>query len=372
MQVYVITRHAPANYGSLLQTIATQKLLEQLGCECKIIDYIPRQETGARIALTQLKGKKQWNKNPLKKIMYLAVREPENLLMYHKFSGMRKQYLQMTGRYHTQSQLQRAFSNSKAIFMTGSDQVWGPVANGTYDAAYFLNFVPENCRKVAFAASFGKTAFDTQVIQEYREYLKKYDAVAVREDVAVELLHSIDIGGKQVLDPTLLISAEEWAKYITRSHRKNYILVYQIHNDPVLNNYARKFAEKAGMPLVRVSPLLHQAKRGGEFIYLPEMGEFLALIKDAAFLITDSFHGTAFAINFNTQFAEVLPNTSTGSRNQSILKLTGLEDRIVADADDFKFLERKIDFEAVNKKIDLEREKSFQILEELLGMGERL
>ena len=82
------------------------------------------------------------------------------------------------------------------------------------------------------------------------------------------------------------------------------------------------------LPLVRVSPTFHQLARGGRFVFCPEIGTFLSYIKNARYMLTDSFHGTAFAINFHTPFLEVLPNNKTGARNQSILQLTGLEDRL--------------------------------------------
>lgn len=87
------------------------------------------------------------------------------------------------------------------------------------------------------------------------------------------------------------------------------MLIYEIHNNPRLDTYAKYFAAYVGLPLVRITPTLHQAVRGGKMVLLPNIGEFLSYIKNATYMVTDSFHGTAFAINFNTQFIEVLPNT---------------------------------------------------------------
>lgn len=197
--------------------------------------------------------------------------------------------------------------------------------------------------------------------------LSCYSNITVRENSAVQILSDMGIEAQQVLDPTLLVTADEWEQYISNKdiQKEEYVLVYQIHNNPELDKYAIKFAKKAGLPLVRVSPILHQAKRGGKFVYLPDIGEFLALIKNARYMVTDSFHGTAFAINFNKQFVEVLPNTGTASRNQSILKLTGLEDRIVKDLNDFTFINRKIDFTGVNHKIETERSASDFVLQRM-------
>ena len=102
--------------------------------------------------------------------------------------------------------------------------------------------------------------------------------------------------------------------------------------------------------------------RGGKFINLPKLGKFLSYIKNCSYLVTDSFHGTAFALNFNRQFVEILPNNETGSRNLSILELTGLRDRIVTDFSDFSIAERSIDYDRVNNILNRERKKSIELL----------
>ena len=369
MVVNVITRHAPTNYGSLLQAIATQRVIMNLGHECRIINYIPKCETGVRMAITQLEQKTKWRRNPIKKAIYLMVAEPETLLMDRKFLAMRKKYLLMGPSCATTGELKKLYAEKKdEVFLTGSDQVWGPISTGHYDPTYFLDFVPKSSRKLAFAASFGKAIFDEQTLKEYGVLLKKYDSLAVRENVAVELLKKMDISAKQVLDPTLLMDADAWSEYVKPMKKpEKYVLVYQIHANSDLDHYAVKFAEKAELPLLRVSPLLHQAKRSGKFVYCPDISGFLDLVKNAAYMVTDSFHGTAFAINFNTQFVEVLPNTGTSSRNQSILELTGLTDRIVRDLNDFSYIDQEIDFKEANEKIGTSRIESIRILEEMLA-----
>ena len=369
MVINVITRHAPTNYGSLLQAIATQRVIMNLGHECRIINYIPKCETGVRMAITQLEQKTKWKRNPIKKAIYLMVAEPETLLMERKFLAMRKKYLLMGPYCTTTGELKKLYAEKKdEVFLTGSDQVWGPISTGHYDPTYFLDFVPKSSRKLAFAASFGKAIFDEQTLKEYRVLLKKYDSLAVRENVAVELLKKMDISAKQVLDPTLLMDADAWSEYVKPMKKpEKYVLVYQIHANSDLDHYAVKFAEKAELPLLRVSPLLHQAKRSGKFVYCPDISGFLDLVKNATYMVTDSFHGTAFAINFNTQFVEVLPNTGTSSRNQSILELTGLTDRIVRDLNDFSYIDQEIDFKEANEKIGTSRIESIRILEEMLA-----
>ena len=360
MNIKVITRHAPSNYGSLLQSLATIKILNRLGHQAQIIDYIRPDERGLKSILTSVKNKKDWNGNLLKKLVYVITRYPEEKYAELKFNRMRKQHLNLTKRCTDSEDLKRLQAD---VFMTGSDQVWGPTISGTYDTSYFLDFVTET-KKIAYAASFGRTEFTPEVLKIYREMLLHYDTIAVRENSAVDLLHQMQVPCTgQVLDPTLLLTDEEWSKYIKKDIQTKYVLVYQLHNNPILSHYAIRFAKHVGLPLLRISPTFHQFKRGGKFVYLPDMGAFLSYIKNSTYFITDSFHGTAFAINFNRQFIEILPNNKTGARNQSILQLTKLQERIVTNYNDFSIAKKKIDYNLVNAIIEKERKKSMAILD---------
>lgn len=370
MDIKVITRHAPSNYGSLLQSIATVSVIEKLGHECEIIDYERPDECGLKGVITQLKGKKGFG-NPLKKFAYIAVRYPIEKYAQVRFLKMREKYLKMTTRCSCHQDLKKLSADA---FMTGSDQVWGPMMNGVYDSAYFLQFEWNGIRKLAYAASFGKTKFNESTIADYKRMLSGYDKIAVREKSAVALLQNwgLDNCIGQVLDPTLLLDKKEWKRLLVKESDdkkyecKKYILVYQIHNDPKLSDYAIRIAKHTGMELLRVNPFYHQKLRGGKFICCPDLGEFLSLIDHASCVITDSFHGTCFSINFGKQFIEILPNNATGTRNQSILELTGLSGRILRDFNDFSLFYEQIDYGKVHGILKDEREKSIGVMKELL------
>ena len=108
--------------------------------------------------------------------------------------------------------------------------------------------------------------------------------------------------------------------------------------------------------------MLHQKSRGGKFICCPDLGEFLALIDNASCVVTDSFHGTCFAINFGKQFIEILPNNATGTRNQSILDLTDLSGRILKDFNDYSLIDNTIDYDDVWQRLDEERKRSIETM----------
>ncbi|GAA6365898.1 MULTISPECIES: polysaccharide pyruvyl transferase family protein [Bacteroides] len=371
MTVKVITRHAPSNYGSLLQSIATQTVLEHLGYECKMIDYQRKDERGIRMVLNQVSRKKDFS-SPLKKLFYIIIRYPVEKYAQCRFDRMRNRYLKMTKRCTTPEDLSQLKADA---FMTGSDQVWGPVITGMYDAAYFLQFATGGAKRLSYAASFGKTNFDAATTRVYQQMLASYDKITVREDSAVQMLESW--GAKncygQVLDPTLLLSADEWIDLLVYEEMQikyasqKYILVYQIHNDRQLSSYALRLAAHTGLKLLRVNPFMHQVHRGGKFVLCPDVTEFLSLIKNATYIVTDSFHGTCFSLTFEKQFIEVLPNNTTGTRNQSILALTGLSNRIVYDFDDFSIINRMINYQPVREILAKERGRSVKMLKCLLN-----
>ncbi len=364
MDIKIITRHAVSNYGSLLQAIATQTIIENLGHKCEIIDYMRNDEHGFHGVITALQRKREWTDSILKELAYVILRYPDEKIAEMRFGAMRRKYLNLTERCRTFKGLSKLDAD---VFMTGSDQVWGPMMNGKPDGAYFLDFVKQG-KKVAYAASFGRTEFMPQVLFEYKKLLGCYDRIAVRENSAVKLLEEMNIACVgQVLDPTLLLTGEEWSQYIKKDVKGKYVLVYQLHNNPMLCRYAQHFANKVKLPLLRISPSFHQFRCGGKFVYLPDIDEFLSYIKNSTYFITDSFHGTAFAINFNRQFIEILPNNKTDSRNQSILQLTGLTERIVTDYENFSIANKTIDYKTVNEILDKERRKSMKILKTLLG-----
>ncbi len=367
MKAAVITRHAITNYGSLFQAIATQKLFESLGMECEIIDYIRDDEYYTEQEKTNLKNKPKYNGNPLTRAAYLALRQGEAVKGGRFFREMQKKHLNLTKRYHSLDEL-KGDKPEADLYVTGSDQVWGNIANQEYDTAYLLSFTDDSDKRISYAASLGKTKLEGETAECFKKYLKRYSAVTVRESNAKEALEGIGIEAQQVLDPTLLFDSGFWGKYIEKDIEGDYILLYQLENNKRFNEYAKELSKKTGLELIRVTPLRHQALRGGKMVYLPEIGELLSYIKNARLVITDSFHATAFSINFNTPFIDVLPSGENKCRNMSILELTGLESRILKSYDDLSLFDEKCDFEFANDVLKKEREKSIETVKGIIGI----
>lgn len=365
MKVKIITRHAVANYGSILQAFATQKAVEKLGYESEIINYVRYDEQGKNISNTMLRRNKKWNKNFITRFIYRLLQTPVYNGSYKKFAKFRKDFLKESNVLYSCDEDLKKLPEAD-VYCTGSDQVWGKIGNVEYDKNYFLNFVPKNKKCISYASSFGKSKISDELIKNLPVLLEKYSHITVREDSAVELLKKMNINSQQVLDPTLLLSRSEWEEVIKNNlNCKDYVLIYQLHEDKKLEKYAEEFAKKVNKPLIRISISLLYKLKSGKLAYLPTPNEFLEYFKNCEYVITDSFHATVFSIIFNKKFVDILPS-GTGTRIVSLLKLLGLEKRIVSDYNDFSLIGKEIEYNDVNKKLDIEREKSISILNQII------
>jgi hypothetical protein len=236
----------------------------------------------------------------------------------------------------------------------GSDQVWNGECMGR-DNTYLLSFADADKRN-SYAASFGVTDIDEQHIDWYKRDLMQFSHVSVREASGNELFKKIT--GKEcttVLDPTLLIR-EEWfelSKKVKNQSDKPYILVYVLKETSSIFNYARKLSKKTGYKIIYINDRLF-GKKGVDSRYFVSPEEWLNLFCNASFLITNSFHGTAFALNLNIPFwVELLPAPSkVNSRITDLLSMCKMENRVISENSD---LEEKIDFKNVNEVLDTKR-----------------
>lgn len=365
MKIDIITRHAIANYGSLLQSYATQQALKKMDIECEIINYIPKEEKGKNIAKSLCKNSKFWNKNIFTRLIYIVIQTPNYLYSYNKFCKYRSEILNQTNKeYNSLSDLKEELPECD-IFCTGSDQVWGKMPINDEDrSAYFLEFVPENKKCISYASSIGKGNITDEHKEELKKYLKKYSKILVREDTAVEILNNLNFNNvSQVLDPTLLISKDEWENFSKdiKVEKEDYILVYQLHENKEFIKNAKMFAKSKNMKLLRICPSFQSVTRGGIPIFLPTPQEFIAYFKNAKYILTDSFHGTVFSIIFEKQFINILPK-ETSTRIVSISKLLGINNRVVENYQEFSKIEEKIEYVNVSKILESEKNKSIQKL----------
>ena len=367
-KVSIITRHAIVNYGSILQSIAIEKIFQKMGLETEIINYIPESEKLENLVDSYIKNSKMWNKNIFTRWMYKFLQNKNVKSMNKKFSVYQKQYLNLSEKeYNSKDELIK-YKPKTDIFCTGSDQVWGAIGAEKYDDNYFLNFLDDNDTAISYAASFGKDNISDELKQKLNNLTKKYKHILVREDSAVKILNDANIKDvDQVIDPTLFLSEEDWSNICVNKRLMDdgYILIYQLHHNKKLDEYANKIARITGKKLIRINTSKHFKYKNGKFIYLPSPGEFLSYIKYADIVLTDSFHGTCFSIIYNKEFIDILPEV-TGTRITSILKLFNLENRLVKDYNDTTVLNNKINYDEVNKKLKDEQNDSLIKLKKAL------
>lgn len=375
MKVSFITRHNIINYGSVLQTIALQEMIERSGHEAEVIDYIRTDEDFRNIAKVLANRNDRCKKSRLFRLFFIAGKTLEFQIAGRKFEQIRHKYLKASKRYSTLGELKENPPEAD-IYMTGSDQVWGGIGEDRYDPAFFLDFGDSDKKRLSYAASFGRTDMNEDILKVYSDLLKKYSIISVREESAKQILISQGYRDTfQVLDPTLLLTPKEWDDIVAieesrfKKPESPYILVYQRRPNKVIDRYAEGLSKHSGLPIYRITADFHQGIRGGRMVFLPNIHEFIDWIKNANFLVTDSFHGTAFAINYNVDFVDILPS-GTATRNLSILNILGLSNRIVKDKTDFSFIEEKVDFSKVNAVLDDERQRSKEILDMMI-IGEK-
>lgn len=320
-EVAVITRHNVLNYGSVLQAYATERVLRKLGYDPVTVDYRRSAEN-----LNQLVGRYSQGRG----LAHRLYRNTAWRVLYSvgeaRFKSMREEYLTLS-EHCDEFSFDGALPDAD-VFLTGSDQVWNDLGDGTLDPAFFWEGLrkTERTRLVSYAASFGRDHVVAGYEERVGEWLGRYDAISVREDSGKRIVESYGLECEQVVDPTLLLDREEWLSIADPQpvYNRPYALVYNLHPDSDMLDYVADKTKSSDLEVVSVCPTFR--RRIGKQVVLPPLPKFLALFRDAACVYTDSFHGTAFCINLGIPFVEVFPKENA-ARNKSVLRLFGLESR---------------------------------------------
>lgn len=320
-KVNIVTIHFGTNHGSVLQAYALSNYLKSIGYDAKIIDYVPE-----RYKIWNSMIKSKGNKYPLPVLLaYYPLAFLKSIRVRKIFERFLKNNLNLTKRYSSNSDLIK--NPPKAdIYVTGSDQVWNNDYNGNDDFTYFLNFVPENSKKIAYAASFGKEEITgEEYFNSIIPMLKNFDSISVRESTAKEILEEMDIDSTHVVDPVFLLSKKDWERFsVDRHTQKKYILVYVMDGlYQELLEYAELLKKQTGYEIVVLSFKKIKDKRIDRCYYLSNPKEFVGLVKNSDVIVTNSFHGTAFSILFQKKFVTI-GKEKYNSRMMSLLKKLSL------------------------------------------------
>lgn len=372
-KIGIVTILKVNNYGAELQAYATQKVLQLMGYDAEIIDYLfyknPRHK---RTRMSRPTARMSLKKH-LEECLFPIIanwktrrfRKAQNE-RNAKFEEFHRENTRMSVCYDTFDKLKSAKLNYDVI-MTGSDQVWNPGIYSSLDP-YLLRFGDEKMKRMAYAASFGVSQVPDDLRNYYNEALNRYSAIGVREDNAVNLVRSLS--GKEatlVLDPTLLLDKEQWmkvAKPVEGLPDNPFVLIYELSDIPYIKQVAMYISEKTGLPIVRICKNASPEDKESKIMNIIDAGpaEFLYLFDKAEYVVTNSFHGTAFSVNFGKQFYTVIPlGKSNNSRQKSILKLMGCEDRMLTEGREMPAIER-LDTDRILVRLKEERQKSINFL----------
>lgn len=364
MKVNVITMHRAINYGAVLQTYATVKYLENMGYEVEIIDYIPKRfRTKNKLLFVNPRR----NKSIFHRIAFITACFPGRLAHDYIFGSFIKRNFKLTSASYYNIDDLRINIPQADIYITGSDQVWNTDIEKRVDEAFFLDFVPKGKKRIAYAASFGKDSLNDEETEKIKQLINKYDNISVREDSGLKILKSLGRDDtKHVMDPALLLTKEQWEEKSTpRLIKEKYVLIYQLNPSDKLIKYANEIAKAKN---------LRVAKFGWDYIkpngvdinlYYKKPEDFLSAVKYADFIVTDSFHGIVFSLNFNKLFICVAPPKYSG-RLESILRETNLENRLIKESFDINSILREIDYTKINEHFNNSRNEAKQYLENAL------
>ena len=381
MKIGILTFIHTRNFGANLQCFALQHKLNLMGFDAEVINfyrpidrgYIVNENDNKRFpAIFRHRSIKDYrskiNKFVVSLFRRLVAKQQKTIKQTDGFLSFHQQYIRFsTEEYRNITQLYEHFPRDKySHLIVGSDQVWN------YDAPYskepfFLTFAHQ-AKKISYAASLGHTKLPPRVEQLYRGWLQDFSVISVREDTAQKAISSItEKPVYQVLDPTLLLNKEEWLKSLAVENHINgdYVLVYMLSVSRPAIEMAQVVARKFSccIKIITNRPLLLKDSNC-EILRNESPKSFLEKYSEAKFVVTNSFHGTAFAINFNIPFVTIEKKGGRlNSRKASLLKLLNLSERCITEGDSYD-LDKIIhcDFSLANRVLEEEREKSVMFL----------
>ena len=383
-KVGLVLSYKETNYGAQLQAYATQYMVESLGCETEIIDYSPKRGDRhivlCRGLLTYLykqflfkrRAKKHTTSNDA---LFLKNKE-QRIEQYKLFIKRRLHGIVKASGYKELALLGKDYD----AVLVGSDQKWTP--GFSFGNMISLRFVPDNVRKISYATSLGVSEYPKYCWPSARGAWSRIDYLSVREEQGARIIRQVcgsDTPVQVVVDPTYLISKEEWEKLIPIEKKtdQKYVFCYFLGNDDSSKLLARKFADEKKLKLVSVlskesySPL--DQTYADELVIGNTPEDFINWIRGAEYVFTDSFHGTAFSVINEKQFfvfyRKRAEATSRNSRIDNILEKWGLKDRLVTKGlDDIDFSSiADIDYGSVGERLNAEREKSLNFLRQALS-----
>lgn len=344
-RVGTVTFHRSYNYGSALQAYALQKYLEDTGYEVKIIDFV------MPLDFEQYKlFHKQYYKTNKRAFISDIIHFISNYKRKHSFEKFVCKYMHLTSKQYDSSEKMKELNEEFDAFICGSDQIWN-FACTRGEPAYFLDFVNKEKVKIAYSPSIAHKSFDENYDNILTKYLDSFDFISLREESTIPIIKNLVTKSvKVVLDPTLLLKPIDYAELIVynKNMKENYIFVYMLEQNETMIEYARKISKKLNCNVVYILRKNIKFSVKAHNVYGCSPNEFLGYIKNATYIITNSFHATVFSVQFCKKFCTFLTQKS-GTRMNDLLEKIGLNERIYEE--EFS-LDKDIDYLYIHKRLD--------------------
>ncbi len=362
----ILTFSFSSNPGSVLQAYALQETVSEIqGEPASIINY---QKTGAdRPILGQNVFFGPISKWTPRKCLKWTVR------MVAYFFRMRK-YRSFFEKYYNSDPQNKPCPKAELVgladkygaFIVGSDQVWN-FDSINVDSSYFLDFVKGGSKKISYAASFGQKSVPETQKEEIARLVNDFDAISVREKEGVDIVK--ELTGKSaewVLDPSLIFDEEKWNKMAVAPKEKDYVFLYLRESSASLEQFAKALADRYGLKVVKAFTHWKCNSKGKKQSALGPL-EWLGYMKNARYVVTNSFHGICFSIAYQREFfVDVLKGARafTSPRILGMLEQFDLNSRCVDEIDVSDIT--PIEYQKVKAIKDIRKEKSLQYLKDAL------
>lgn len=330
LNIKTITCHNVYNYGASLQEYALLYYLKRLGHNAKAIKYNPDYLSG-HFNFWAVSNPK-YNENFVFRYAYLLAKLPSRILSLkrkYNFDKFSTKYINTTKtEYKSNDELKNDVPDAD-VYICGSDQIWNSFFQNGKDPAFYLDFAPEDKLKISYAASFATKTIEEAIKPFVKNKVNNIDIISVRESSGIAILKDLDINNvTHVLDPVFLLNKETWQKIATPvCISKPYILLYDADNNPSIKKYTLQIAKENNLKIISISPRINYADKN-----LSNKGPdiFLSLIKDATFVISNSFHAVAFSIIFKKQFVVFNRSEKINTRMQDFVNLFNISNTILA------------------------------------------
>jgi len=350
VKIGITTFQWGTNYGAVLQAFALQQYLERCGYEVEIINYVP------------------FKVKALQMLSLIKNHKPAELLKEYRLNKFRKKYLKMSkGIYHNSASL-KSNCHKYDSYICGSDQIWNEwfvlSSEANPNLSCYLDFAKTDKARISYATSFGTDKLSDKVVNLIKPELQKFKKISVRENTGKAIVENMGLHAALAADPTLLLKRESYERLMENKRIKEryQLFSYILHENQVTakaaNDYVFRKYFRAGI----------DKKYNGEPIGILE---WLYNVKNAKFVVTNSFHGAIFSIIFHTPFVVVpVENSGMNDRIATLLNAVDLTGRMIETFDEATIdiaINQPINWDQVDERVCFLRDIAHDFLKNALS-----